>query len=217
VIRDIYAAMMSKNPIVLGVTGHRNFTTDDPAITALTEKECNRIRRNYPQADYLLLSGLAEGADRLVAQVAQKTLGAKLLAINPLPRDLYEKDFTDQASRLEYAGLLGQAKMQIDAPLLAERAEIADYGEPRNHQYAWQGAFIAKRAQILIAIWDGAPAKGTGGTAQVVEWFLSGKTPAYYNISKAKRITGVTGVARELIHINPVTRSVQATPAKAAV
>ena len=38
-------------------------------------------------------------------------------------------------------------------------AEVKADGEPRNHQYAWIGAFIAKRSQVLIAIWDGAPAR----------------------------------------------------------
>jgi hypothetical protein len=155
-----------------------------------------------------LLSGLAEGADRLVAELARKDFGAGLWAILPLTDVLYVHDFAKRASVKDYERLKAASQRVVEAPLMASRRAVSRYGEPRNHQYAWIGAFIAKRAQVLLAIWDGAPARGTGGTAYVVDWFLSGRVPGAYRISRAPRIPAAKHGAGELVHIDPRTRKV---------
>ncbi len=193
----------------MGVTGHRNFVSDDPNISALVRKELRRILRANNDAPLLILSGLAEGADRLVARVARDEFGAACWAILPLPDGLYVRDFATRISVGEYRYLKGVAQRVIEAPLLFSRRSVARHGEPRNHQYAWSGAYIAKRAQILLAIWDGAPAQGTGGSAHVVDWFLSGNVPRKYRISRAPRVPGHALVANWLVHINPCTQQVK--------
>jgi hypothetical protein len=195
-------------PIIVGVTGHRKLSGADNDLTRLIARELAKLARRYDGAPLLVLSGLAEGADRLVVE-AVRAMGGTHVAVVPLPDALYLKDFATVASRSAYAHLRAAAVRVISAPLLAKRRYIEDHGEPRNHQYAWIGAYIAKRAQVLIAVWDGEPARGTGGTAQVVDWFLSGTTPGGYRISRAPRLAGRGGVAKQLIHINSATNKVR--------
>jgi hypothetical protein len=54
-------------------------------------------------------------------------------------------------------------------------------GEPRNEQYARAGGIIVEQAQILFAVWDGLPARGTGGTAEQIGWFRQGSAPKGYS------------------------------------
>lgn len=197
------------SPLLLGVTGHRNLASDNESLAALVAKELRRLARAYPGARFAVLTGLAEGADRLAANVAQDRFDANVIAVLPLPDQLYLADFATPESRAEYLRLKAEAGRLINAPLLEPRRKLRRDGESRNHQYAWVGAFLAKRAQVLLAIWDGEAARGTGGTAQAVEWFRSSTTPRRYRISAAPRLKGREGVTRELIHINPGTLKVR--------
>ncbi|MBE9562450.1 MAG: hypothetical protein IMF12_06270, partial [Proteobacteria bacterium] len=51
---------------------------------------------------------------------------------------------------------------------------ILEHGDNRNRQYALVGAFIARHSHILIALWDGIPLEKMAGTAQVVQFKLTG-------------------------------------------
>lgn len=195
-------------PLIVGVTGHRNVDMRDRRIGDLVTREIRRLSRRHGNAPLLVLSGLAEGADRMVVDAARASGGAHI-AVLPLPDAMYARDFSTAQSRGDYARLRSSARRVISAPLLASRHAVAKDGEPRNHQYAWIGAFIAKRADVLIALWDGAPARGTGGTAQVVDWYLADKTPPQYRISRAPRLAKQSDVAAELVHINPTTHRVR--------
>lgn len=196
-------------PVVLGVTGHRNIDIADAALVALVEAECLRLSRAYRGASFVILSGLAEGADRLVVEVAQRTLAADLVAVLALPEKMFLIDFEAKESRVHFAALLEEASLVVNAPLMHPRRQLTAYGEPRNHQYAWIGAFLARRAQVLFALWDGAAARGTGGTADVVQWFLHNRVPRRYAISFAQRIPGHPKVKPQLLHINPETGKVR--------
>ncbi len=198
----------ARRPLIVGVTGHRNLDAHDARLMHLVMRELKKVVRRHGDAPLLVLSGLAEGADRLVVDAAQK-LGGRFVAVLPFPGTLYEQDFSGSASRAEYASLCGTATRVIPAPLMDTRRAVMEQGEPRNRQYAWSGAYIAKRAQTLIAIWDGELARGTGGTAEVVAWYLADKTPPAFRISQAPRLSGCKGVAPELIHIDPVTLKVR--------
>ena len=52
----------------------------------------------------------------------------------------------------------------------------------RDVQYARVGALISEQSQILLALWDGLPARGVGGTADVVGWFERGCAPREYSV-----------------------------------
>ena len=193
-----------------GVTGHRNFASDDARLTALVLAEMQRAKAELDPASQAALRGagtvvsaLAEGADRLVARVGLDKLGMALVVPLPMPVDGYMMDFGSDAVKAEFNGLLARAETIIEAPILAPGETWRQYTEDRNHQYAWAGAYLVIACDVLIALWDGKPARGTGGTAHVVDWFLAGTTPAPYGLGSRRLGAGSTLKARRLVHIVP--------------
>jgi len=82
-------------PIIIGVTGHRDLRDQDVRI--LEDKVQGiiiKIGSMYLNSPLLLISPLAEGADRLVARVglklaAEKTIDLRLTALLPMSRGEY--------------------------------------------------------------------------------------------------------------------------------
>lgn len=133
----------------------------------------------------VVLSPLAEGADRLVADVGLE-LGARLIAVLPLPRAEYEKDFEhpgepaqSAASKAEFARLLEQAQRSVEVPLAAELTteKMLHHRVARSKQYEAAGLYIARHSQVLLALWDGVDLGQRGGTSEVIRQRLTGLPP----------------------------------------
>jgi hypothetical protein len=163
-------------PLVVAVTGHRDLR---PGDTEYLQKQVLAILQEltdkYPFTPIELLSGLAEGADRIVARVAVQS-GVTLLACLPMDRALYEMDFETADSRCEFEDLLRRAREIITMPLASgSTAEsVKQRGPRRNLQYQLLAEYLVQHSQILIALWDGMDTKLVGGTAAVVKAQLSG-------------------------------------------
>jgi hypothetical protein len=143
----------------IGVTGHRKLA-DVAAIEAGVEAALAAIEARFPKEPLRILSSLAEGADRLVAQRVLSRPGARLIAVLPLPRLDYMADFESQQSREEFLALLGEAEAVIELPPRDSRTEA----------YERAGRYVVEHADVLVAVWDGLPALGRGGTAEIVAW-----------------------------------------------
>ena len=164
-------------PITIGVTGHRIIDSHDPDLCKAVARECAALRGKYPSTPFVILSPLAEGADRLVARIAMEApLCASLIAILPTRRTDYETDFGSDESRAEFAELLSRAELVVELPFAGDGDWRTDE-TLRPPYYAKVGGVIAEYSQILFALWDGLPARGPGGTASVVEWFQRGYAP----------------------------------------
>lgn len=125
-------------PLVIGVTGHRDLREEDRApLEGRVRQVFAEFQRRYPSTPLLLLSPLAEGADRLVARAALEK-GARLIVPLPMPQTLYEEDFQTRASREEFHKLLQQAESWFELPLLngAREKEVRQQGPARDRQYA---------------------------------------------------------------------------------
>jgi hypothetical protein len=152
-------------PFVLriGVTGHRTLA-DPEAIGSVVHATIRGLIEHFlgPQADpaLLIISALAEGADRLVAREVLADPHASLEAVLPLPAHEYQNDFADEASRAEFTELLGQAIRVWQAPP----------GSSREEAYERAGRRVVDRSDVLIALWDGQPPRGQGGTATIVSY-----------------------------------------------
>jgi hypothetical protein len=179
---DKLEAFDGRVPIVLGVTGHRNIDSNNDALYHSLREQLRVLKSQYAASSFVILSGLAEGADRLVARLAMEELNAALIAVLPMPREDYEIDFKTAASKEDFAHLITQAACITEASLPKDNPDWKVQGEARNEQYAKAGAIIADHAQVLVAVWDGEKARGTGGTAQIVEWFERGFSPARYSL-----------------------------------
>ncbi|HEV7703232.1 MAG TPA: hypothetical protein VGO46_03025 [Gemmatimonadaceae bacterium] len=161
-------------PVVIGVTGHRSLRAgDEDAITARIRTLLTLIKSEAPNTPVVLLSALAEGADRLVARVAVRE-GTSLIAVLPLEQSNYETDFADTRSRDDFRVHLADPRTEqcIIAPQLD--AAVVAPGGARDLQYLLAGLYIARNSDVLIALWDGTPARGVGGTADIVEFRRTG-------------------------------------------
>ncbi len=163
----------------VGVTGHR-FLAEVPRLRAAIERALDIVRALHPDRELAVISPLAEGADRLVAQAALAG-GARLIAPLPLPEEDYLTDFATDRSKQEFRALLEQA---TSVPVLPQTAS-------RDEAYEQAGQYVLDESDVLIAIWDGAPSRGQGGTAEIVERALSRGMPVLH-IKAGNREPGAT-------------------------
>lgn len=166
-------------PLMLGVTGHRNIADDDvgPLRRAVREIFWS-LQREYPHTPLVLLSPLAEGADRLVAEVAlEKGVDVGLTVVFPWPEDVCPHLLCRLNHKPTFDAILKSADQVVSLPLIdgTTDRELAASDEVRQRHYEQAGRFIARHSQILIALWDGYDSPESG-TARVVRWQREGTT-----------------------------------------
>ena len=150
----------------ISITGHRIIRIDDlSAIKAEISKRLIKLKEKYQGQSICLLSGLAEGADRLVVEIGLQ-LGIPYKAILPMAFSKYIADFETQASLDEFNYLLKQA---ISIEVLPTITQLTD--ENRNLCYQQLAVYLANNTDVLMALWDGDTTEKPGGTSQVVRYF----------------------------------------------
>ena len=102
------------------------------------------------------ISSLADGADQLFA-TAILELGGALDVI--VPSDGYREALPPE-SWPAYDALLARA----------QHVECLPYGNSSEEAHMAAGRLLVERSELLIAVWDGKPARGFGGTADVVAY-----------------------------------------------
>ena len=163
--------------LIVGVTSHRDL---DPALLPALRGQIRDalagLCAQFPSLSLALLSPLAEGGDRLAAEVALE-LGGQLIVPLPMPVELYEEDFQAPGSRAEFGRLLARAQV-IGLPVAAADVDaLRTPGARRDQRYLLGGLFVANHCHVLLALWDGGDNGGTGGTAEVVRYYLGGPLP----------------------------------------
>jgi hypothetical protein len=121
------------------------------------------------------VSSLAVGADTLFAGLVLE-LGGSLEAVVPFAD--YEDRFAEGADRQVYRSLLARA---------ASVAVLERSGTDEEAYYA-AGKRVADLSALLVLVWDGKPAAGLGGTADIAEYARRTRKP--------------------FVHLNPETRTV---------
>jgi hypothetical protein len=161
-------------PLVIGVTGHRD---PHPACVDRLRQQVKEflleLHSTYAHTPLMLLSALADGADRIAARAAlelsRERVEVRLVVPMPMPQQVYEEDFGAD-SLTEFRELLTQAWASIELPLHGEATADAlrHDGALRIRQYETLGAFVNRQCQVLIGLWDGNPGL-RGGTADVMQ------------------------------------------------
>lgn len=174
-------AETSAIPLVVGVTGHRDVRPEDRTMLAgQVVAALQQLQLQAPHTPILVLSGMAEGADQLVAAVALQ-LQLQVVAVLPMPRAIYQERFTSAAALAEFTTLMEQADGCIELPLLADSTAARLDADPDAGalQYELLGAFLARKSHVLLALWDGGTDGPVGGTSQVVRFALEGVPPRH--------------------------------------
>jgi hypothetical protein len=142
-----------------------------PGIRERVRQLFQDIQARFPYRKLRLLSPLAEGADRLAANVALE-LGVELCVVMPMPRSVYQADFTSAESIDEFDDLYARADDVYELPIARNGTieSISRPGRARDLQYAQSGVFLSAHCHILLALWDGKLSGQLGGTAQVVRF-----------------------------------------------
>ncbi|MEQ8861169.1 MAG: hypothetical protein RIC56_21190 [Pseudomonadales bacterium] len=155
---------------MIGVTGHRDLVeAEEPLLERAVEAFFRDLSARFQDLPLLVTTPLAEGADRLVARVAQR-LGIPLNILLPMPREIYQNDFVG-ASAAVFDEMLALGEV-IELPLLEDVRQADDSITPiaRDAQYEYLGIYLAAHSHVLLAIWDGKASPAPGGTAQVVRF-----------------------------------------------
>jgi len=196
--RRLYSA-----PLVIGVTGHRDLVPAEmPLIRARVRSFLQNLRSQYPDRDLLLLTALAEGADRLVSDEAL-AVGLPITVMLPMPRELYVEDFETAGSRAEFDRLCALATDLFELPLTPGNTpgSVAGQGPNRSRQYAQAGVFLSAHCHVLLALWDGKPSTKVGGTAQVVRFHQDDVMPGFAPRTQASRLTLVDDESDLVYHV----------------
>ena len=123
------------------------------------------LRRGRDAATVEIWSSLAEGADRIAAHLVP-THADQLTVVLPLDAAEYRRDFATERSSTEFDELLASAHhVEVTGPDPDEH----DIDARRESAYERAGLAIVERCDVLLALWDGAPSRGRGGTADIVE------------------------------------------------
>ena len=118
----------------------------------------------------MFISALADGTDQIGAEVALE-LGFSLQAVLPFERDEYRRDFEGGSAAERFDALIGKAEHVLELPGSRKR-------EPEAYMMA--GRATVAHCDVLIAVWDGLPARGQGGTAEVVQLAIRRGTPVVH-------------------------------------
>lgn len=184
----------------VGITGHRSLDEAQlPAIRSAIERVLGAVASH---ADAILsarasgfdqrrppllraVSPLAEGADRIMAHAALER-GWDLQCPLPFRRDEYEADFSSAQSRSEFRSMLGRASAVLECDGRREQADLA---------YASVGLLLLNQVDLLVAVWNGEPARGLGGTGDVVDHARRQHVPVAWVHSRDGTVTLIDGSA----------------------
>lgn len=152
--------------IKIAVTGHRQLT-NLPSLENSIFAAVDQISEAFPGQIYHIWTCLAEGADRILSRILVKSLEAKLTVVLPLPEQEYIKDFETIESIKEFEHLKYGAEQVISPDQVLDRPKAY---QDANHT-------LLQGCDLLVAIWDGIPARGPGGTSEVVESIRQAEKP----------------------------------------
>jgi hypothetical protein len=139
--------------MIIGITGHQSIPRD---ALAFIEREIDAALA--PARETLIgISSLAAGADQIFARQILRNDGQLHVIV---PSTDYASAFADSSSHREYKRLLSHAT----------RIETMPFDSPTEKAYLAAGRLIVDRSTEMLAVWDGLPAKGEGGTADIVAY-----------------------------------------------
>lgn len=162
-------------PVLIGVTGHRDLhalAIND--VKKILDNFFYRIKQDFPNTRFIVVSGLAEGADQIVASTALSA-GLELWAMLPTSINEYEKDFLDSENLDQFHKLLSSSSEIFNASILNDFDENFSL---RPKIYENLRDQLCRMSHILIAVWNGIDGGPIGGTSDVVNAFVNGLYPS---------------------------------------
>jgi hypothetical protein len=135
----------------IGITGHSNLSPDSVALVA------DAIREALSEVERPIIgvTCLARGADQVFTRVVLE-LGGQIEVVLPAREYRERKVKPDNAA--EFADLLGKARTVTTMP----------FEQSNREAYLAASRHVLDTVDQMVAVWDGQPADGRGGTGDVV-------------------------------------------------
>lgn len=137
--------------IVYGITGHQKAPDETWSLLSV------RLGELLKDPPFTGVSSLAAGTDQRFAEAVLKH-GGELHAV--LPSMNYGSSMETEEHRSRFQQLLAAAS----------KVEQLNYPQPSEEAYLAAGRRVVDLCDVLVAVWDGRPARGKGGTADVVTY-----------------------------------------------
>jgi len=155
-----------------GITGHQNL--GDPETVAWVAGALARVIETHGVQHGF--TSLAIGADQMFAEILnEKTIPYTAV----IPCREYEKTFQTKEHLENYRRLLQGAT----------KAVSLNFIKPEENAFIAAGECVVDLSDFVIAVWDGLPAKGRGGTEEIVR----------YARSKEKLVAHINLVIRQVL------------------
>ncbi len=135
----------------IGITGHSNLTDATAQLVASGLREILEEQRD----DLVGVTCLARGADQVFARVVLE-LGGTLEVVLPAADYRERKVKPDNAA--EFDDLIAEASVHT-----------MPFAESNRDAYMAASEHVLSIVDKMVAVWDGGPSGGHGGTADVVE------------------------------------------------
>jgi hypothetical protein len=190
------------DPILsIGITGHRSIAAE-PMVSKAVEAAITTVlralekRSKFSEAGKPLssstrfrlkvISMLAEGADLLGMQ-AGLDCGAELMGVLPFDEHSYREAFAGGPSRVLFDNVWSKLSSIV----------VLDGVAGDDASYEQANSAILDRSDVVIAVWDGDPARGPGGTGDVVQDALNRGLPVIVISPRAATTPKLLGAAGE--------------------
>jgi hypothetical protein len=179
----------------LGVIGHRWIPSDEQVMRALGVV-LDVVERAMPppggstDTELVVVSSIAEGADRIVARAAMHR-GGRLEVVLPAPVEELRRDL-GPASASDFDDLVRAASTVV---VVAQHVN--------DLAYRAAARAVVDRSDVVLAIWDGLPSRGPGGTAETYDYaVLQRKTVWWLEVTRTDQ--GVRTSDRGAPELRPV-------------
>lgn len=156
----------------VGISGHQNIRPK----SAVGWLESAIREALATQRASVGVSSLAAGADQIFAKVVLE-MGLDLEVV--IPCIGYESSFENNESKARFIRLNERAKFH----------NFMGFPAPSEEAFLRAGTWVVDTSDSMIFIWDGKPARGLGGTADIVAYARGKKVP--------------------FVHLNPTDSSIE--------
>ncbi|MFE7624039.1 hypothetical protein [Streptomyces sp. NPDC057509] len=137
---------------VIAVTGHMDLTEES---VPLVREALVALLGRYVEQGLTGVSCIAKGADALFAE-AVLSLGGQLIVVVP------SQDYREAKVKPDYVAEFDRLHQA------AAEVTVMPYAEANREAYEAANSELLRRAGRLVAVWDGQPGNGRGGTADTV-------------------------------------------------
>jgi len=142
--------------INIAITGHRDIIVTKQLKIDL-KSFFKKLKSKYETVK--LLSPLADGADRLVADIYLEVFKEESRLIVPMPfnKERYMEDFDNQSK-----------ENFLDYLKIADN--VLEVKDTHGCNYKSVGIYVTDKSDILLALWDGTFNHKSGGTGDIVKY-----------------------------------------------